>query len=488
MQIARAQAVRAAEQILFARGETDSATLMSRVVERLYRRWRECPLTAGFQPSRVVVYAGTGNNAGDAVGLAVRFGVPVLFRCVGEGHALSAETQQQFHPGLCRFAEEPPAPAAHTLVIDGLLGSGAKGALRPAYEALVREMNALRATCPHSLLLAVDIPTGLDSDTGLAESVAVQADITAVIGGVKPGLTADGAEDFVGRLVTVPLPEAEIEPAEEARVTDRAEVADWLPRRAASCFKNRAGRVAVVAGSPGMTGAARLCAESALAAGAGLVCLYCLPECYDIVAASAAPEVMVRRVTRYADIEESDARALLIGPGLGAVSAENAAALRQLAMSFPHTVVLDADGLNLAAREGWDFPQRRFILTPHPGEIRRLLPQGAGLSRRETVRLFLQRHDCTLLFKGARTLTADREHAWFNSSGGSYMANGGQGDVLSGVIAALAAQGLSPLRAAVLGAYSCGCAAEAACAAHGFARAVRASEVTAHLPAVLGHV
>lgn len=469
--IAPCSVVREAEQRAFAEGRTTSAALMDAVVERLFAALRRCfPMV----PQRVVVYAGTGNNAGDAIGLAARFGCPVVLRAAG---TLSADSERQWQlvADGC-YAETAPDPAPHTLILDGLLGSGAHGALRPAYAALTEEMNTLRERCEHSLLVAVDVPTGLDADTGAVCGPVVRADVSCPIGCVKPGMLADGAEDAVGRLLPVELPGIALTPAVADRVLSAEEACVQLPRRAYSCFKNRAGRVAIVAGSVGMLGAAQLCAEAAVAAGAGLVVLYCHADTYPLLAARVAPEVMVKPVASYADIDEPQARALVIGPGLGQLPAEEAAALHALAHSFCGTVVLDADGLNLAAAENWAFGPN-MILTPHPGEMRRLDPRPA-VSRRETVQRFLAEHDVTLLLKGARTLIADRRACYYNSTGGPYMANGGQGDVLSGVIGALAAQGLSPLRAAAAGANRCGLAAERAWAAKGYAGVTPASAVS----------
>ena len=476
MKICTAQSVREAEQQLFASGSMRSLELMNTVIDRLWQACRRLPMLQHFAPSRVVVYAGTGNNAGDAIGLAARWGCPVTLRCAG---ALSADSQAQLTGR--EETDSLPRPQESLLIIDGLLGSGAVGALRPNYASLVRELNDLRAASPRSLTLAIDIPTGLDSTTGSCGADVVLADATAAIGCVKPGMLADGAEDAVGRLLCIPLPEVgEIPAADTALVADAAELSPLLPRRAYSCFKNRAGRVAIVAGSVGMAGAAQMCAEAALAAGAGLVVLYCLPPVYPVLAARVAPEIMVRPVGSYADIHEPDAQALVIGPGLGEVQPVAAESLRCLAAGFHGPVVLDADGLNTAAANGWQ-PQPGWILTPHPGEMRRLYPAATGKTRREIVAAYLEQHPCTLLFKGARTIIADPTRICYNTTGGPYMANGGQGDVLAGTIGALAAQGLSPHQAALAAACACGLAAERAWSAAGYPTAISASQVIRHL-------
>lgn len=476
MKICTAQSVRAAEQTLFSSGRMTSLELMNAVVERLWRACCSLPLLRHLAPARVVVYAGTGNNAGDAIGLAARWGCPVTLRCAGE---LSADAAAQLSGREERMV---PKPQERLLIIDGLLGSGAVGALRPGYAELVREMNALRAASPRSLLLSIDIPTGLDAASGKMEDDVVLADVTAAIGCVKPGMLADGAEDAVGRLLCIPLPE--VGTLAEA---DAAQVAEWqpvLPRRAYSCFKNRAGRVAVVAGSPGMAGAAQMCAEAALAAGAGLVVLYCLPPVYPVLAARVAPEIMVRQVGSYADIQEEQAQALVVGPGLGQVQPVAAENLRRLVSQFAGTVVLDADGLNTAAAWGWK-PAANWVLTPHPGEMDRLFPEGVGMERREKVSCYRDRYPCALLLKGARTIIAGGDGCFYNATGGPYMANGGQGDVLAGVVGALAAQGLPALQAAVAGACACGLAAERAWASGAYPRSVTATQVIRHLPTCL---
>ncbi len=471
MKICTSQSVREAEQCLFASGKMGSLELMNRVIDRLWNACRTTPMLRHFEPSGIVVYAGSGNNAGDAIGLAARWGLPVTLRCAG---TLSPDARAQL---AGHEREELPAPREGLLIIDGLLGSGAVGALRPNYASLVRELNELRAASSRSITLSIDIPTGLDAATGEYGTEVVRADATAVIGAVKPGMLADGAEDAVGRLICIPLPEVgELPAADSALVADASELGLLLPRRAYSCFKNRAGRVAIVAGSVGMAGAAQMCAEAALAAGAGLVVLYCLPPVYPILATRVAPEIMVRPVGSYADIHEPHAQALVIGPGMGEVQPVAAESLRRLATEFEGTVVLDADGLNTAAAWGWQ-PQPHWVLTPHPGEMQRLFPQSKGMSRRETVARYLEQNPCTLLLKGARTIISDGENTLYNTTGGPYMANGGQGDVLAGTIGALAAQGLSPFRAAAAGAWACGLAAERAWAAAGYPIAIPASRV-----------
>ncbi len=483
MLLAESAAIRAAEQAAFAAGSCSSAQLMDAVVHRLHAALSS-HLGSGPLPARIVAYVGRGNNAGDAVGLATRFNCPLILRGVAGAHELSADTQRQLE-SACRveFASSAPEAAPDTLILDGLLGSGSSGSLRPETAALVHELNVLRHTCPGSLTLAADIPTGLLAGVG---GEVVRADLSCPIGCVKPAMLADGAEEYVGQLLPIPLPEVAIPPCSNDEVMDATLLQQWLPRRAFSCYKNRAGRVAVLAGSPGMLGAAQMSAEAALAAGAGLVILYTKAETYAMLAARVAPEIMVRCVTSYAEVEEPHAQALLIGPGLGPQPTAEAAALRSLAEHFDGTVVLDADALNTAAVQHWELAgHAHWVLTPHPGEMQRLAPHLTRLPRREQVERFCKDFAGTLLLKGARSLIANRQQCFYNSTGGPFMANGGQGDVLAGAVAALAAQGLRPLQAAAAAAFTCGRAATHAWHTHGHPRAIRATQTLSHLPYVL---
>lgn len=483
MLIAPTHEIRTAEQTLFAAGTLSSAELMDRVIDRLWQAWTGEPLTAQLHPQRVVVYAGKGNNAGDALGLAARFRCPVTLRSVCGVEELSPDSRRELLRITAPLDTEQPTPQSGLLILDGLLGSGAKGELRADYAELVREMNKLREQSPRSLLLAIDVPTGLNADNGRGGAHVVQADITAAIGCVKPGMLTDGAEDAVGRLLCIPLPEVELQPCSPAQVLSPGCTLPRLPRRPYSHFKNRAGHVGIIAGSKGMTGAARLCAAAAVAAGAGLVTLYCPEDIYPILAACVTPEVMVRPLPPALMLMAQPMQAWVIGPGLGRQNRPEAENLQEFTNRVNCPVVLDADALNTAAERGWRF-RRNHILTPHPGEMRRLDARPSA-RRQDTVKRFLADNDCTLLLKGARSIIADREQMFYNVSGGPYMANGGQGDVLAGVIGALAAQGLRPIQAAALAAHACGKAAESAWAQSGYPPAIRAQQVIERLPEVL---
>ncbi len=454
--------MRHAEQETLSAGVTTSDELMdaaiNSAVSELHRDAEYAKVVQTLP--RVVVYAGKGKNAGDAVGIARKLGYSsITLRCAVPVEQMAPETRRQLQLATkVQIAMQPlfPAPKGALLMIDGLLGSGARGGLRSEYAELTREMNALRNADIRNRLIAVDIPTGLDADTGAVDPAAVRADVSLAIGCVKPGMLADGAINHVGRLIGVPLPCVSL-PHSAVQVADN-DLLSLLPRRDYSCYKNQAGRVRIIAGSIGFLGAAQMCSEAALRAGAGLVELFCLPESYDLLALRVAPEIMVRRVNDFAEVPVEGAQTLLIGPGMGTPSAQNTAALGALIERVDCPVVLDADALRLLAAGELPWP-RHAILTPHTGEMLALFPQAAELSRAEAAAQFLLHHPCTLLLKGARTLIANGTSTLYNSTGGPFMANGGQGDVLAGVVAGLAAQGLSCFHAASLAAYLCGRAA-----------------------------
>jgi len=244
--------------------------------------------------------------------------------------------------------------------------------------------------------------------------------------------------------------------------------------------KGMAGRVLVLAGSPGFTGAARLCAGGALLGGAGLVTLCVKRDVYPLLAPAAIPEVMVRPLDSYEEILSERWDAIAVGPGLSTRHAEEILAVVQRAEC---PCVVDADALNVVSRDPSVLIRCAGprLLTPHPGEMERLFPRN-GRSRLGWVRDFVDIHPVTLLLKGARTIIGERGcPAAYNATGHPGMASGGIGDVLTGVAASLIAQGKSPREAAMLGAWVCGRAAEIAITRGASQESLRASDVSSCL-------
>ena len=418
------------------------------------------------KPGSAVAFLGSGHNAGDAL-VALRVllehGWQIAARSATAPPDLAPLTRHKLSElGVDHLvARIDPLTLPRPLVLlDGLVGIGARGPLREPLAALAAEMNTLRAR-HGAFTVAVDLPSGIDPDTGEIHPGAVTADLTITIGVPKSGLLESRALNAVGRLRLVPLTELPVPEGGARRLITPHTLDARVEPRPFDFHKGLAGRVAVVAGSRGMTGAAILCGLGALRGGAGLVTLFAPPEVAAVLAAAAPPELMVRTAESAADIDSAAFDALVIGPGLGPAGGVDPLALLANAAC---PVVADADALNrLAAAGRHDLLGSRVVVTPHPGEFARLAPHLADLPREETARRFADTHPCTLLLKGARTLvTRAATPLWFNSTGHPGMATAGQGDMLAGVLGALLARGLDAVEAACLAAWLCGRAAERA--------------------------
>ncbi|MCC6884025.1 MAG: NAD(P)H-hydrate dehydratase [Verrucomicrobiales bacterium] len=462
MMIVSCQQMRQTEERAFASG-----TSAKQLMEAAGRRCAESIRDLFPAPGRARLYVGRGNNGGDAfvVGQWLRrWGWRVEACCSVDFPLMTQLAAEQRDI----FEKTPNIPAAclnHApdLLIDGLLGIGAKGPLRGEIKTLAAELNETRKF-QDSIVIALDLPSGLDGDTGEINLGAVIADLTFAISHVKTGLLSDAAINSVGRLVLIPV--LGIPPAEEgnadAEVVTPHSFKDWLPRRPFDFHKGLAGRVSIVAGSLGYSGAARLCAAGALHGGAGLVTLWVPQSIYAIVAAGVEPEIMVRPYDNLEEVRTVPADVLALGPGWGP---QPPPGWKHWVVEDHRPAVIDADALNALSRHS-DLLARIGtsgvrVLTPHPGELRRLAPDLADLPRAEAALAFVERHRVTLLYKGARSLIARKcRPLYYNTTGHPGMASGGMGDVLTGVCAALLAQGLFPERAAALGSWLLGRAAE----------------------------
>src|SRR5207248_6322172 len=265
-----------------------------------------------------------------------------------------------------------------------------------------RCINYLRAN-KGAYVFAVDLPTGLDGDSGKTDRDCVIADFTVTIGFAKPGLLADDALNFVGRLEVVELDElwAPEKKAKEV-VAALPALRELLPRRKFSTYKNQCGRIGVVAGSKGFIGAALMTSQGALRAGAGLVEVFVPEEIYEIVAGAAPMEAMVKPLQSYRDLLKEKTDVWALGPGLGT---SRAGELLELIEKAKQPMVVDADGLNILS-EKTSVLRRckgKRLLTPHPGEMKRLFPNQKE-SRADTATTFCHRFPVTLLLKGSRTI------------------------------------------------------------------------------------
>ena len=408
--------------------------------------------------AKLSIVCGAGNNAGDGyvvAGCAKDAGMDVQLVQVGDPGKLAGEAAEAL-----RFAEArlggriEQTCGAWTIdgdvAVDALLGTGARGAIREPYQAAIDRMN--RAGKP---ILALDLPTGVDAETGgLLTARPVRADATVTFVAAKLGLVTGDAVDFVGELVTddLDVPAAVFEEP-GVRVMDGAGVARLARRPGA--HKGDFGRLLIVGGETDMGGAVLLAGEAALRTGAGLVTVATRSANRTAVVARR-PELMVRGTDDPGDIADlvERASAIAVGPGLG--RSDWGARLLAAVVAAGKPLVVDADGLNIVADRGLGLPPAT-VVTPHPGEAARLLGESTAAIQsnrpRAAARLCGERlPGVTAVLKGAGTLIA-REGAVESVclAGNPGMATAGSGDVLTGIIGALLARGLESLAAAELG-------------------------------------
>jgi NAD(P)H-hydrate epimerase len=439
----------------------------------------------GAVPERgVVVLVGPGNNGGDGL-VAARhlhdFGANVtvvLLAPRGEDDAHLKQLVERAVPVHDAAALAEALNAANA-VVDAVLGTGRARPLDGAIAAALDRVAALRGAPGAPQVFAVDLPTGINCDTGAADPHALRADVTIALGCSKVGLhTLPGAE-YVGRVevIDIGLPQDAAD-ALLVELLNARWVRDRLPARPLDANKGTFGRVLVVAGSTPYAGAARLAALGALRSGAGLATIACpasvqpliapganeatylpLPDRDGFVAAEAAVDV-ARALPGY--------DALLLGPGLGQGAAQEAF-VRQLLTSLAAdgpTAVIDADGLNNLARlpHWWERVRAHCVLTPHPGEHARLT--GRPVNEIQSDRLASARDAAgkwkqTVVLKGAYTIVASADgRAGVNPYANPALGTAGTGDVLAGVLAGLLAQGVEPFEAACCAAYAHAASAE----------------------------
>jgi len=444
-------------------------------------------------PGTLIGYLGKGHNAGDAI-VAMR----VMEHVYGWQIAARAAWQSAAWAPLTRakWLEAPPVsllddlPDWRTLrrplvLLDGLLGIGAAGGLREPLAGLAREMAWLRGQAG-ARVAAVDLPSGVNPDTGEVTAGAVTADVTFMIGAAKRGLLTAEAAAATGALAVVPLEPLSAPLGGDIELICPLAMTAGKGPRPFDFHKGMAGRVHILAGCAAYTGAAVLAASGALRGGAGLIVLHVPAAVAPVIAAKCPCEIIVRACEHPLDLLENSPDALVVGPGLGALSGAFADGLLGLLARSELPTLLDADALNFLAQHGrLDRLKPNHVLTPHPGEFGRLAPELAALPREVAARRFVERYPVTLLLKGCRTLvTRHGDALWCNATGSPAMATGGQGDVLAGVLGALLAAAIPAVSAASLAAWLCGRAAELALTEHrNSEQSLSPSDCLAHLGA-----
>lgn len=470
-----------------------------------------------FERRKTIVLAGGGNNGGDGVVAAralFNSGWNVKVILLTKQNRLSPDCLSQFRIAKqmgvpIEFKTEITGGDLHSaLVVDAMLGTGLNKDIKGAIAGIITFLNN-----SDSPVLSVDIPSGISSDTGQVMGAAVRAEYTVTFGLPKRGhLLYPGAE-YTGRLFIIDdigFPEGLLTSDDlNVELPEKGFVSSLIPERPGYSYKGDYGHVLIVAGSKGKTGAALMAAKACMRAGAGLVTIG-VPESLmdgfqsrvteemtlplndrgDGTLSSKAADTILRFLSERADI-------LCIGPGIG-VSEDTRKLMAEIIMHSKAPVVIDADGINSlcgtrvkgqGAKDVLKKSQSPVILTPHPGEMTRLLGQKSEVGsqiekdRINIARSFSKETGTYLVLKGAPTVVAEPEgRVFINSTGNPGMATAGTGDVLTGMISSFLAQGLNPLNAGILGVYMHGLAGDIAAEEKGF-HSLIASDLIYALPA-----
>jgi NAD(P)H-hydrate epimerase len=462
----------------------------------------------------VLIVAGKGNNGGDGLVVArllKKKRIPCEVALLARQDELSTDATHNLHALLKlkgkvseiagdNLALLSQRLSKNGLIVDAILGTGMKNDVRGGFAEAITLLNA--SGLP---IVAVDIPSGLDADKGMPLGVAIQAELTVALGLAKLGEVIYPGVNFVGDLAVADIgidARALSAVAPQTELLDRDDMRWLVPRREADTHKGSYGHLLMFAGSRGKTGAAILACRAAMRSGAGLVTL-AAPRSLNSIFASSLVEVMTEPLHENANEEMaplSDVEwsallerksALLFGPGLGvAVNGSTQNSLRWLLRNLSMPWVIDADGLNNLALElgRLRYAKTAPILTPHPGEMARLIGKdnaAVNADRVGVARSFAVAHRCHLVLKGARSVIATADGKVFiNPTGNPGMASGGMGDVLAGMIAALLGQGLGAEDAMKLGVYLHGFVGDRVAAAKGQIGLI-ASDIIDDLPAAL---
>ena len=421
----------------------------ARVVEAMAARY-----TLGDH--NIAVFCGKGNNGGDGLVIArqlfTRFAprslTVVMTHALEELSADAAANLRMLTAAECPFTREPPASA--TLVIDAVLGTGLKGEAAGQALAAIRQINSYAA----AKIVAVDLPSGLPSDSGAVTNDFVRADLTVTFTAPKPAHVLGPACYRMGELITAAIGSPDYLVSSDFRLIESRSFRKLFAPRPRDSNKGMFGHVLAVAGSRGRTGAAAMCGTAALRSGAGLVTVASAASALPLIAAYA-PELMTEPLpeteagqlaseTLDSVMQLAKTRSVLaIGPGLGTDS-ETARMVRALFHESPLPMVCDADALTALAGDDWVGDRHFRVLTPHPGEMSRLtghkVPE-IQRDRYQAAQTLAREKHVVVVLKGDRTLIAFPDgRVWVNPTGSPGMATGGTGDILTGLVAGLLAQ------------------------------------------------
>ncbi|WP_081848101.1 NAD(P)H-hydrate dehydratase [Microbulbifer sp. HZ11] len=486
-----AAAVRQLDQLVISQQQIPAIALMKRAGRAAF----DCLRSRWPEVSAIQVFCGGGNNGGDGyviAGLAAQRQIPVTVFVGVPADKLKGEALEAYGfaeregAKLVNSLNEMPAAEKNTVLVDALLGTGFSGALRAPMDAAVAHINGSGAP-----VLAVDLPSGLNADSGFVESddCAVHADATVTFIGRKAGLFLGRGPALTGEVVFEGLgAAAEIYSQVPSLLTRHTgESLKRLPARAVDSYKNQFGHVMIVGGDHGFGGAAMMAAEAAARAGSGLISLATRPE-HVMASLTRRPEVMAHPVVSGQELEPllETPDVIAVGPGLG--QSPWSEQLLARAGRAKAALVVDADALNILAggrvlagvkRDDW-------VLTPHIGEAARLL----GISNAEVsadpvaaAGAIQEKFSGVVILKGAGTVIAHADGVDVINTGNPGMASGGMGDLLTGVIASLIGQGMDLPAAARLGVWLHGEAGNRA-AADGL-RGLLATDLLPHIRALV---
>ncbi|HEU4431269.1 MAG TPA: NAD(P)H-hydrate dehydratase [Myxococcota bacterium] len=451
----------------------------------------------------VWAYCGAGNNGGDGFVVARLLqlrGVRARIVLVADRARFTPEAAANFaRAERAGVALAKGAAPRGSVIVDAIFGIGLARKVEGALARAIRRINASRPSCR---VLAVDVPSGVDADTGQVHGVAVQADVTLTIGLPKLGLTQEPARSLAGEIVVARIGIADAAPgvALAAECWTRAAAARALPARPRAGHKGSFGHVLIAGGSRGKAGAAALAARGAARGGAGLVTVAC-PRGQNAILQRTSVEAMTAplaesgrgtfaRAAEEELLELARARgALVLGPGCGR-DAETRAALRAFALAAPGPLVLDADGLVAFEGRAGELRGRRAptLLTPHPGEAGLLLgltPRAVNAARPALARELAKETGAVVVLKGAGSAIAAPDGALaVNPTGGPVLGTGGTGDVLAGLAGALLAQRVPIFEAAALATFVHGAAGDLVASRRG-SRGSLASEIADAIPEAL---
>lgn len=449
-QLFLAQQVRQHEAKAAALAGVSMFTLMERAGHAVFSQCIEHVPNA----QRYFILVGYGNNAGDGyivASLAKQAGKEVVV-LAGDtdrrltGDALTAQQRWQALGGEVESYTQGRLNNAD-IIIDGLLGTGINSQVRGPFLTMIEDANAQPST-----IVAIDLPSGIDADTGLPLGIAIQADITVTFVGIKQGLVTGAGRSAAGKLVFNDLgiaePFAKLANASATLIN----ITSFKPlaARSRNSHKGNHGKLLCVGGNQGTSGAIRLSSEAALRTGAAMVRVYTHQSSVHVVS-SGRPELMVSCDSLSAALDW--ANCVIIGPGLGQDSWAQIAfeQVMQYCLANNLPLVIDADGLNLLAKHTLEYRLKNCIITPHAGEASRLMQVSIAeieANRFHSATALAKRYTSTCVLKGAGSLIANGQQTWLCENGNPALAVGGSGDVLTGIIGALLAQGLAADQAA----------------------------------------